>query len=604
MPARRQSALPLRTWPSAPRRFFTWPALVTSDLTAAFADLEVSVALCVPGGHWHALHSIIDIQAFEYEYGVNSRRWPYNEHHFAEATRTRSLSRGEHAGFHDWFVPVCDATGVRGILAAGPVALGRPSSADVLERWFRITGLQGHLGDPSFAHYLSATLSTITLEGPQIAAFETLLSAFADLIAGERPVASIAPEADAARAKLSEVRSVERMWQVARGMVDQREVHHWTGRSSLETLQRLSLKHVPQHVVVGLVAGEEDVRDPVAGVLRRNAFQRECVALARRVGQMVSGRIGEHGVFLLVDDKGARTRTRTKLDDLATKMAGAARRFDLRLRCGIGHGTDSTSLSDCYRSALWAAEKALSDGLGVVHGNPKPVRRAKQLRELRNQLAESASHSRSISARFDQYVEAVLIHCGYRLEPTRAHLESGLERLGAPLLATGALDERSFDEMFTRMELSADVAETTTALVTAYRRLVSDIEAAIRAPRETQQERNLDRALRHVREHLDQPLDLQTVARVAGFAPNYFSQLLKHDYGETFEGYLQHLRIERSKHMLDGGLLGIAGISRLCGFRTRNYFHRVFKRAVGMTPSQYRGRSAETAGGRKRRGIT
>ena len=198
----------------------------------------------------------------------------------------------------------------------------------------------------------------------------------------------------------------------------------------------------------------------------------------------------------------------------------------------------------------------------------------------------------SLSARFDQYVEAVLVHCGYRLEPTRAHLESGLERLGAPLLAIGALDEKSFDEMVTTMELAADVAETTTAIVTAYRRLVADIEAAIRAPRESRQERNLERALRHVREHLDEPLELKGVARLAGFAPNYFSQLLKHGQGETFEGYVQRLRIERSKQMLDDGSLGIDGISQLCGFRTRNYFHRVFKRAVGMTPTQYRGRAS------------
>jgi AraC-like DNA-binding protein len=590
---RRRRTRPGRNWPTAPRRFFTWPALVTSDLAAAFADLEVAVAFCSTEGHWHALHSMRDIQAFEYEYGTNPRRWPYNEHHFSEATRTRRPSRGEHAGFHDWFVPVCDATGVRGILAAGPVAFARPNSSEVLERWFKLTGLEGHLGDPSFAQYLSVTLSTLTLEGPQIAAFEKLLCTFADLIAGERPVVSIAPEADSARAVLSEVRSVEKMWSIARGMVDEREVHHWTGQSSRETLRGLSLKHAPQHAVVGLVLGDEDERDPVTGVLRRHAFQRQCVAMALRAGKMVCGRIGDHGVFLLVDDAGVRAGTQSKLGELATKLAGVARRFDLRLRCGVGVGSNPVALSACYRSALWAAEKALSEGRGVVYGIPKPVRSAKQLRELRNQLAESVSRSRSLSARFDQYVEAVLVHCGYRLEATRAHLESGLERLGAPLLATGALDEKSFDEMFTNMEQAADRAQTTTATVTAYRRLVAEIEAATLAPRQSQQSRNLDRALRHVRAHLDQPLHLRNVAKLAGFAPNYFSQLLKQDHGDTFEGYLQHLRIERSKQMLDGGVLGIDGIARLCGFRTRNYFHRVFKRVVGTTPTQYRDRGAE-----------
>ena len=478
--------------------------MVTSDLTAAFADLEVSVALSVPGGHWHALHSIRGVQGFEYEYGVEARRWQHNEHHFAEASRTRRPSRGEHAGFQDLFVPVCDATGVRGFLAAGPFALTRPSSAEVLERWFRITGKQGHLGDPTFAHYLSVTLSTLTLEGPQNRRFREV--GFGIRRSDRRPTSgeSIAPEADAARARLSDVRFPEQMWRTARSMVNQRDAHHWTGPSSRETYQRLSLTHAPQHVVVGFTVADGDERDPVGGVLDVTHFSASASPLHGAPGKWCVAKLAITGSSCSWMTQGHERGYAPSSASWQGRWPAWRGASNLRLRCGVSHGTESISLPTCYRAALWAAEKALSDDLGVVHGNPKPVRSAKQLRELRNQLAENVPRTSSLSARFDQYVEAVLVHCGYRLEPTRAHLESGLERLGAPLLAIGALDEKSFDEMVTTMELAADVAETTTAIVIAYRRLVADIEAAIRAPRESRQERNLERALRHVREHLDE----------------------------------------------------------------------------------------------------
>ena len=73
---------------------------------------------------------------------------------------------------------------MRSVLVAGPIAIKRPSSAEVLERWYDISHAQGRLTDPSFSEYLSATLSTLTLEGPLFGAFEKLLMHFAHLVEG------------------------------------------------------------------------------------------------------------------------------------------------------------------------------------------------------------------------------------------------------------------------------------------------------------------------------------------------------------------------------------------------------------------------------------
>ena len=91
-----------------------------------------------------------------------------------------------------------------------------------------------------------------------------------------------------------------------------------------------------------------------------------------------------------------------------------------------------------------------------------------------------------------------------------------------------------------------------------------------------------------MREHLDEPLTLAQVAKVAGFAPDYVSRIFRRDEDITFERHLHELRIARAQQMLSRTSLSVDGVGKLCGFRTRHYFHRAFKRSTGTTPLAYR----------------
>ena len=156
------------------------------------------------------------------------------------------------------------------------------------------------------------------------------------------------------------------------------------------------------------------------------------------------------------------------------------------------------------------------------------------------------------------------------------------------MLSKGSLDRRSFNDLCRAAESSTEGVRTVTDLVSKYRSLVSDMEAALRSPTDARQERGTRRALGYIREHLGERLTLEEVAKVAGFAPNYFSKLFREDEGVTFAHYVQRLRIERAKQMLKSNILSVEEIRKICGFRTRTYFHRAFKTASGMTPAGYR----------------
>jgi two-component system response regulator YesN len=156
------------------------------------------------------------------------------------------------------------------------------------------------------------------------------------------------------------------------------------------------------------------------------------------------------------------------------------------------------------------------------------------------------------------------------------------------LSATGALGERSLKDVWRALDRSAGAVSNVRALMAAYRRAVMDIERVMSESTGARQIRGTRRAMTYIREHLGEPLSLDKVSRMAGFAPSYFSKLVKREEGVPFEQYARQLRLERAKQMLSGTSFGVAQVAQQCGFGTRNYFHEAFKRAEGMGPSQYR----------------
>jgi len=58
--------------------------------------------------------------------------------------------------------------------------------------------------------------------------------------------------------------------------------------------------------------------------------------------------------------------------------------------------------------------------------------------------------------------------------------------------------------------------------------------------------------------------------------------------GSSLIEYLQNLRIEEAKHLLESGQMPIDDISIAAGYEDASFFRRLFKRNTGLTPSQYR----------------
>ena len=72
------------------------------------------------------------------------------------------------------------------------------------------------------------------------------------------------------------------------------------------------------------------------------------------------------------------------------------------------------------------------------------------------------------------------------------------------------------------------------------------------------------------------------------YSDAYFCKIFKQCFDKSFIVYLTEFRMEQAKQLLADVRINVKDISTNVGYRDSNYFAKVFKRAVGSTPTEYR----------------
>ncbi len=85
-----------------------------------------------------------------------------------------------------------------------------------------------------------------------------------------------------------------------------------------------------------------------------------------------------------------------------------------------------------------------------------------------------------------------------------------------------------------------------------------------------------------------QDLSREELAELSGVHPARLSRMVKAYRGETLREYINYLRLSYSMQLLEQTTLPVNEIAAMCGFRYTNYFIRVFRRHLGITPSNFR----------------
>ena len=86
----------------------------------------------------------------------------------------------------------------------------------------------------------------------------------------------------------------------------------------------------------------------------------------------------------------------------------------------------------------------------------------------------------------------------------------------------------------------------------------------------------------------DSELSLQSVANTLFLSPQYISRLFRQETGDTFGAYLTRKRMQEAMRLLQSPNLKMYEIAQKTGYTTQHYFSSAFKKALGISPIEYR----------------
>ncbi len=98
----------------------------------------------------------------------------------------------------------------------------------------------------------------------------------------------------------------------------------------------------------------------------------------------------------------------------------------------------------------------------------------------------------------------------------------------------------------------------------------------------------LDDIQYYIDHNFRQNIRLENIAPLFGYNSAYLGKIFNKHFGESFNSYVDRKRIEHSKSLLQEKSLKVYEIAEAVGYKNVDYFHKKFKKYVGISPAEYR----------------
>jgi len=95
-------------------------------------------------------------------------------------------------------------------------------------------------------------------------------------------------------------------------------------------------------------------------------------------------------------------------------------------------------------------------------------------------------------------------------------------------------------------------------------------------------------AKEYIRLNYKGAVTLESIANLVHLNPVYFSVIFKKEVGVNFSDYLINFRLDIAKELLKEGNYNLSEISDLVGYKDSKYFSKLFRKVVGIKPTEYR----------------
>lgn len=98
----------------------------------------------------------------------------------------------------------------------------------------------------------------------------------------------------------------------------------------------------------------------------------------------------------------------------------------------------------------------------------------------------------------------------------------------------------------------------------------------------------LREAINYLKNHYQEEINIKDVADHLQISESYLSRLFKKEINHTFVDYLTNFRIKKAMELLKDKTVKVYEVSSLVGYADSRYFSVLFKKYVGVTPTEFR----------------
>lgn len=184
----------------------------------------------------------------------------------------------------------------------------------------------------------------------------------------------------------------------------------------------------------------------------------------------------------------------------------------------------------------------------------------------------------------------ILVNSGAAFSQIKAQINALLVMMTRTVLAQsgdpGKLEKRVTDD-YLALEAQSDMEKLCMWLTST----MNELMAYVFEYRDARHADAIHRCIQFIRTHLDDKLELETLARAACLSPSYFSRVFKEETGKTVMQAIMEARLQKAAELIRYENLRLTDIAPMVGFQDQSYFSRAFQKAYGMPPSEYRKRA-------------
>ncbi len=174
----------------------------------------------------------------------------------------------------------------------------------------------------------------------------------------------------------------------------------------------------------------------------------------------------------------------------------------------------------------------------------------------------------------------------FRREPTQRDFGLVVKMLGNG--SNGDWEKKARKAYFETPVLTADRFQAVVQLLSVFAQYLAELGSRQAIACTEVEPEAVASAKQFVQSHAEEPIKLEQVVHHVNVSRFYFCKLFKKATGMTLTEYVARVRVEKAKTLLGDPSLRVSEVVYAAGFGSVPRFNSVFKHHVGMPPTEYR----------------